>query len=68
MKKKEKLYCLVQDQDCHWYLILASDKEWFYECEAKGEEDDYTQFNDEFGDKRIGGDPSNISFIDPLDE
>lgn len=71
-------YKLKQDENSHWYLILADseklfvrlleDMENFYTNEEWGaaQESEET-FEECFGDCRIDG-PHNLTFTDPLEE
>lgn len=47
---------VIQDDDCHWYVIPADMAQTFYELLEAGEQDEYVKFNDTFGEYRTGGD------------
>jgi len=51
---------VVSDEDGHWYVIPHSSTEQFHEMLANGEEDEWSAFEENFGDYRTGGDINNI--------
>lgn len=51
----------VQDGDCHWFVIPADRIEEFHRLLYDGElKDDYSEFEDQFGQYATGGDLNNI--------
>ena len=58
-------YKLIQDNDGHWYCINADEAERFRKLEAAGQQDGWQAFHMVFGEKRIGGSPSNVTFENP---
>lgn len=60
-------YCVVQDDDSHWYLIAADLRQQFDKCLDRCEESDvYDEFEKRYGDCRISG-PHNLTFTNPLE-
>lgn len=56
-------WCLVQDNDCHWYLIREEQREEFNKWVSFS--DDHAAWNGEmFGECRVDG-PHNITFAAP---
>lgn len=63
-----KRYCLVRDDDSHWYLIPQKLKSSFEVLEAEANAvDDYEFFNKTFEKYRSNG-PHCITFTDPKEE
>ena len=57
----------MQDDDCHWYLIPASEASTFRQwVDAVGVESGVEW--DRYACYRIGGSPSDYSFLDPLND
>lgn len=56
-------YCLIQDDDTHWYLIPHKAKKLFNTL-LYDVADDYEAFNAEFGEYRVDG-PHRIVFYKP---
>jgi len=52
----------MQDNDCHWYLIPATEAEEFSITLAY--EDEWQEFDERWGDKRLVMHPSCYSFTD----
>lgn len=60
-------FCLRQDDDSHWYLIEVSQAEWFGIALQRCTKEQWDEFEDDFGDKRING-PHRVTFTDPTEE
>lgn len=59
-------FCLLQDDDCHWYLVPVELKPKFQSMADNARvQEDFERFDDEFGKFRCGGGPSNYSFENP---
>lgn len=63
MSSKPRM-CFVQDDDSHWYCILADRKADFEDMAAEVSEDVDNNFDVEFGEYRLEMHPSNYSFVD----
>lgn len=62
-----KRYLLKRDEDSHWYLIeLGRETEFETKCAEAYKSDDFSEFEDAFGEDRING-PHDLSFCDPRD-
>jgi len=48
------------DDDGHWYVIPHSKVEQFQKMLSEGEEDEWSEFEENFGEYRTGGDINNI--------
>ena len=62
----KKRYCLMEDDDCHTYLIPWELRDRFNELVE--DEDNWEDFEKEFGEMGVGVHPSHISFTDPREE
>ena len=61
-------YCLVQDEDCYWYLIPAQDRKLFMAlCDESYGTDNFDDFDDRFGNLRVDG-PHSLTFTDPKED
>jgi len=61
-------YCLVQDEDTHWYLIPASRRSDFEKkCEKAYKTENFDKFEKAFGEYRING-PNTLTFENPEEE
>lgn len=61
----QRRFCLVQDNDMHWYIIDPADKDAFYKLLMDAEKtEDYDKFNDMFNQFMFNG-PHTLSFSDP---
>jgi hypothetical protein len=67
VETKSGRFCFRQDDDSHWFLIPLEDSQKFEKLRAKGESDDWNEFNKAFEDMRSEG-PNYVSFTDPKDE
>ena len=58
-------YCLLLDNDCHWYLVPSARKSEFDTLLGKADTDDkWDQFENTFGSMRING-PHDLTFTQP---
>lgn len=64
----EQKYVFVKDDDCHWYMIKAEDKDKFNKMlDEANAKDDHDAFCEAFEEYRLGGGISHISFENPVD-
>ena len=62
--RAHRRYCLVQDNDSHWYIIPANRRQdWEAHCEL--DPNDEASWSDPFWAERIDGDPSTVHFENP---
>ena len=65
--KTQKRFRIINDDDGHCYLIEPHQTETFEQLLDQGEEDNYKEFEHQFGDCRIDN-PFRLTFIDPKEE
>lgn len=61
----DKVY-VVQDNDCHWYVIPYDLKDEFFSELEKGEADEYESFCEKFDQYMTGGDINNVQLYAEL--
>ena len=59
-KTEEIKYCLIQDNDCHWYVVPVDKKEEAYAYFEKCENYEPAEFPDFLVE--VGGSPSMVRF------
>lgn len=57
---------VVQDNDCHWYVIPFDLKDEFFKELESGESDEYDSFIDKFSQYMTGGDINNTQLYAEL--
>lgn len=60
-----KRFCMIQDNDCHWYVIPVNLCGKFQRLLDDGDKDEYAKFNETFGEFAIGGSPALVTFEKP---
>ncbi len=56
------MYCLIKDDDCHWYVIRADQSDEFYEWE-QAQADCVEWSGHDFNENRVNG-PQSVVFDD----